>query len=96
MQVQHYAVSLALADTAAKLRQEYPEIYAKVDVILAGPRGEHGASIPLDESQYEWIECKWCGDNFAARASLKQQCCSRKCSDPYKKWRNKRAKRGVL
>lgn len=89
------AIGEVLAEQAADLRARYPELYARVDTILAGPRQERSYDTgSLTDEQY-WQrrrECAWCGDVFfAPHAFAVRQCCDRECAAAYRSWSHRRA-----
>jgi hypothetical protein len=87
------AMSLALADVDAELRTAYPDLFVRVDEILAAP-GRHGPNYEL--SAVRGVdrprECAWCGEWFITdRASRPAKSCSPPCSGAYRAWRKRRA-----
>lgn len=60
------AMSLALADVDTELRSAYPDLFVRVDEILAAP-GRHGPNYELSAvlgAADHPRECAWCGEWF--------------------------------
>lgn len=86
------AMSLALADIDLELRQQHPDIFARVDEILAQPDRVQPdySKIVLDERCQRW--CAWCGCPFGVeRPLLGTRCCSHACRGQYAAFKKRRA-----
>ena len=84
----------ALAEVVARDRARFPDVYARVDRIKAGPRPKQKfREVPLDERRIR--ECAWCGDFFVLESfrqrDLRREVCSIPCDHDLKKWRRRRA-----